>query len=83
MPIIDDRGGQCEMCGCKEHLNIHHILPYGRFPEFLNDTRNAMVVCPKCHKEIHDNPFIMCDMIRKKAEELNIDYLERYEQSFR
>lgn len=67
------------MCGCREHLNIHHVLPYGRFPQFANDPRNMIAVCPKCHKEIHDNPFLMCEMIKAKAEELNVDYKEKYE----
>lgn len=77
-PIIQNRGGQCEICGSSEHLNIHHILPYSRFPEYQNDERNMLVVCPKCHKGIHDNPFMMCEMIKHKANELDVDYKERY-----
>lgn len=78
-PVIQNRGGRCEMCGSNEHLTIHHILPVGKFPEYMDEERNMVAVCPKCHREIHNNPFLMCDMIKQKAEEFGIDYKQAYD----
>ena len=72
---------RCPVCGriCRlEDMEIHHILPVGRFPELKDDKRNMTVLCWRCHKDIHGNPFRNGELIKAKAEELNIDLKEIY-----
>ena len=38
----------CEICGNKEKLNLHHLDYKNLFNEYLVST-----VCQKCHKKIH------------------------------
>lgn len=57
---------------------IHHVLPYGRFPELARDERNMMCVCGSCHKEIHNNPYYNIRLQEEKALEYNINLKEQY-----
>ena len=77
-PLLQERGNRCEMCGCKEELYYHHILPYSDFPELEYEKRNILLLCAKCHKEIHCNPFLQGEMIKEKASELCVDYKAVY-----
>ena len=61
-----------------EAMEYHHVLPYNRFPEWKTSIRNGLVLCHRCHKEIHMNPFFNAELIRQKCEELGIDINEHY-----
>ena len=56
---------------------IHHVLPYGRFPELARDERNMMCLCKDCHREVHNNPYYNIRLQEEKGEELGID-IKRY-----
>lgn len=71
----------CPVCGCEcgyDDIHIHHILPYSRFPQLWDDQRNMLVCCTKCHSEIHSNPWRNIELMKAKAEELNIDLKQIY-----
>ena len=74
--------GLCPECGklfdIKE-MELHHVLPWGRFPELRARKANMILLCHKCHKEIHCNPWKNIEMMKAKAEELGIDLKERYD----
>lgn len=75
------QGGKCAHCGVEmpsEAMEYHHVLPYNRFPEWKTSIRNGLVLCHRCHKEIHMNPFFNAELIRQKCEELGIDINEHY-----
>lgn len=78
---LEANGGRCPVCGkeCRtEEMEIHHILPVARFHELQKDERNMLVMCWRCHKDIHQNPFRNAELMQAKAEELNIDLKEIY-----
>lgn len=51
---LEDRNYTCEKCGSIENgLHVHHIEGYTEQPMFMADLSNVIVVCKKCHKEIH------------------------------
>ncbi len=51
---LEDRNYTCEKCGSIENgLHVHHIEGYTEQPMFMVDLLNVIVVCKKCHKEIH------------------------------
>ena len=73
--------GVCPHCG--QHydmhwMEIHHVLPWARFPELRGTKRNMMLLCHHCHKEVHINPWLNIQLMQAKAEELGIDLTERY-----
>ena len=54
---LEDRNYTCEKCGSKEGgLHVHHIEGYAEQPMLRADLCNVLVVCKKCHKEIHKQP---------------------------
>ena len=73
--------GVCPHCG--QHydmrwMEIHHVLPWARFPELRGAKRNMLLLCHHCHKEVHINPWLNIQLMQAKAEELGIDLTERY-----
>ncbi len=43
-------GKDCNVCGAEKIINVHHILPKERYPEFKYEFLNGIVLCVKCHK---------------------------------
>ena len=80
--LYERQGGGCPICGQAfeyDKMELHHILPIARFPELGQSIRNGIMLCHKCHKEVHCNPFKNIEMMQKKAQELGIDLKERYD----
>ena len=77
-PLMERKGGRCEWCGAKEWLEIHHVLPYDHFPQLEGHPDNLMLLCSRCHKKLHRNPFLDGSLIRAKAMELNVDWKAVY-----
>ena len=77
-PLMERKGGRCEWCGAKEELQVHHVLPYDHFPQLKEHPDNLMLLCSRCHKKLHRNPFMDGSLIRAKAMELNVDWKAVY-----
>ena len=80
--LYERQGGRCPHCGQPfeyEQLEMHHILPLGRFPELGQSIRNGIMLCHRCHKEVHSNPWKNIQMMTEKAKEMGIDLSERYD----
>lgn len=61
---------ECELCGeQKESLQMHHLLAASIYPEKALEPRNTMLVCSTCHQRIHNDPFLWCDLIKRKMPE--------------
>lgn len=43
------RDGECQVCGSKDNLEAHHILPKSKFPEKMYDLDNGVTLCHECH----------------------------------
>ena len=79
--LYERQGGKCPHCGQPfdyEAMELHHVLPLSRFPELGQSIRNGIMLCHKCHKEVHCNPWRNIELMKAKAEELGIDLTERY-----
>ena len=79
--LYERQGGRCPYCGQPfeyEAMELHHVLPLARFPELGQSIRNGIMLCHKCHKEVHLNPWRNIELMKAKAEELGIDLTERY-----
>ena len=80
--LYERQEGKCPICGTAieyDHSELHHILPVGRFPELSRSIRNGIVLCHRCHKEIHMNPWKNIQMMKAKAAELGIDLHDKYD----
>ena len=71
---IKERDKCCVICGSKERLNAHHIIPR-EIKELRWELCNGITLCPRHHKfsimnSPHKNPWVF----------LNILYLKRIKQ---
>lgn len=48
--LIKTLGDKCFYCGSKKNINVHH-KNYNNVG--FETTNNVIIVCSKCHKEIH------------------------------
>lgn len=77
--------GLCPECGKPYDISVMellHVLPWSRFPEMRARKANMVLLCHRCHKEVHCNPWKNIQMMQEKAAELNVNLKERYEQEF-
>ena len=44
---------ECQLCGAKKRLQVHHILTYKDFPQYRTDPNNGICLCDKCHKMVN------------------------------
>ena len=45
---------QCQKCGISKNImHVHHIKPVRFYPELMCEPSNAVLLCPKCHREFH------------------------------
>lgn len=81
--VFEQQGHRCYLCGKEarsyKYLEAHHTLPVCRFPELIDDPENIMMLCHRCHKEVHINPFKNAQLMKAKAKEMGIDLKERYD----
>ena len=80
--VWEAQGHKCPICGTEfqshKDMEAHHALPWARFPELRNKRENIVMLCHRCHKEIHCNPYKNIAMMEAKAKELGYDLTERY-----
>jgi hypothetical protein len=80
--LYERQQGRCPECGAEveyDAMELHHVLPYARYPELKNSIRNSVLLCHCCHKEVHLNPWKNIQMMKAKAAEMEIDLQERYD----
>ena len=80
--LYERQGGKCPHCGQPfdyEAMELHHVLPLSRFPELGQSIRNGIMLCHRCHNEVHCNPYLNIQMMEDKAKEMGIDLKERYD----
>lgn len=81
--LFDQQEGRCAICGRQfstyHDMAAHHVLPYARFVDFRNDARNITLLCSRCHKDLHTNPYKNIRYIEAKAKELGIDLSDYYD----
>ena len=79
--IYNEHEGICPICGQHyefDQMEAHHVLPWFKYPELREAKENIEVLCVKCHKELHNNPWRLIEQMKAKAAELGINLEERY-----
>ena len=80
--MYENQYGICPHCGKHfemSYMELHHVLPWSRFPELRAKRKNQLLLCHDCHKEIHCNPYLNIRLMEEKAKEFGIDLKERYD----
>lgn len=49
----DENKCQCCRKTFPEHLQVHHIMPFSKYPDLAEDDRNGISLCQKCHNKYH------------------------------
>jgi len=49
--VLEQDKYECQMCGSKENLHCHHIIPVKLDPIFALDPDNGICLCQDCHYE--------------------------------
>ena len=62
---------ECQICGSKDNLNIHHLVHCRSYEKKYADKNNIIVLCRDCHREYHNtcsksNPVTLLGFMRKK-----------------
>jgi len=55
---IEDAGGMCDECGSVKELHVHHRNYNSLFKE---KDRDLIVLCKKCHEDLHGKIFDLED----------------------
>lgn len=46
----------CTICGSKEDLEAHHIIPVSHSRAFMYVDTNGITLCKRCHSLVHNRP---------------------------
>lgn len=79
--LLDEWNGICPMCGQvrqPKEMRMHHKLPYSRFPKLKYDRDNLILLCKGCHKELHDNPFLLSSIIEEEMNKKKLNIKDYY-----
>lgn len=44
----------CQICGCSENLEAHHIIPVSHSKKYMYCPTNGITLCKKCHWLVHN-----------------------------
>jgi len=74
-------GNQCQICGRKDFIISHHIIPK-ELKQFALDLNNGVALCRKCHKynfsiSPHRNALAFCFWLQK-VKPSQYDYLKSF-----
>lgn len=50
----DENRCQCCKKTFEDHLEVHHIFPFSKFPDLAMDDGNGIALCQKCHSKYHN-----------------------------
>ena len=50
--ILKARGKQCEECGYKGYVELHHTIPVSEGGDHSRD--NVVLLCDTCHRQAHN-----------------------------
>lgn len=80
--LYERQGGCCWLCRRpleQKRMQIHHVLPLVLYPELGSKDDNLMLLCPECHRHIHQNALLSANLIRERAVLLGVgDLAERF-----
>lgn len=81
--LKESRGGKCIRCGynkCLKALEFHHLNPsqkdftisndHFKLSEAVEESKKCILLCSNCHKELHDNLWLIEELRLEEKEEV-------------
>lgn len=71
---VKERDGKCVCCGWDKDLCVHHVLPYGKYPETQADADNGVTLCMECHRKYEElyrdniSPVTLIEFIKNRTQ---------------
>lgn len=53
--LINEYGNTCRICGNRTTIQLAHLLPKGRYPEYYLEPQNHALLCQECHQLFDDD----------------------------
>jgi hypothetical protein len=53
--ILKKYDSKCVLCNSLDRIDVHHILPYKKYPHFAIHPENGVTLCYDCHRYVHLN----------------------------
>lgn len=53
--VFQECDGKCVLCGTTETLQYHHIKYRSEAKHLIDEPKNGIMLCVKCHKLVHSN----------------------------
>jgi hypothetical protein len=53
--ILKKYNSKCVLCNSLDRIDVHHILPYKKYPHFAIHPENGVTLCYDCHRYVHLN----------------------------
>ena len=50
-------------CGCRKRLQVHHILPWAKYPDRRYDISNGITLCKQHHKMVTGHEMIYASVL--------------------
>jgi len=50
--VMKKYNDKCVLCGSTENLEVHHILPKSKYPQYEFYINNCVPLCKSCHQPI-------------------------------
>ena len=47
--VLERDGWQCQHCGDRRRLEVHHVKRVAEFPELAFEPSNCLTLCARCH----------------------------------
>ena len=72
--IIQEKGGQCFVCGTSKNLHVHHVKTVKVRPDLAFDENNMELLCASCHA-IHHRKGTANPLCAHPAKIVSIEYV--------
>ena len=61
LKVFINKKAYCHNCGNREHLQVHHLRYYEDKLPYEYDMGDVVVLCNKCHYDVHHNNLVLKD----------------------
>ncbi len=70
--VLDRDGYKCQLCGAKQDLHLHHIVP--RSKGGVDRPENLITLCSECHSKVHNDLTTYTPILKQKVVHNNDKY---------
>lgn len=61
----------CQLCDCVENLYLHHIVYRSESKALIDEPKNCIMLCLKCHELVHSNKKVYQPLLQNIKASIN------------